>query len=87
MSCSVVKARERASLVGTREPAVSDDIRNQDRRELSGLAHCAPLAVARLAQMPVPVCLFRRKDRSRARTGSRDNVSRLRYQYRRLGGK
>jgi hypothetical protein len=40
------------------------DIRNQDRRELSGLAHCVPPAVGRLAQMPVPVCLFRRKDRS-----------------------
>ena len=34
MSCSVVKTREPASLVGTREPAVSDDLRNQDRREL-----------------------------------------------------
>src|SRR5580704_3043545 len=40
------------------------DIRYQDRRELSGLAHCVPPAVGRLAQMPVPVCLFRRKDRS-----------------------
>jgi hypothetical protein len=41
MSCSVVKTRERASLAGTREPAVSDDIRNQDHRELAGLAHRA----------------------------------------------
>ena len=45
--------------------ALFHDIRNQDRRELSGLAsHCVPPAVGRLAQMPVPVCLFRRKDRS-----------------------
>jgi hypothetical protein len=36
------KTRERSILVGTRQPAVSDDIRNQDRRELSGLAHSRP---------------------------------------------
>jgi hypothetical protein len=28
-------------LVGASKPAIADDIRNQDRRELSGLAHCA----------------------------------------------
>jgi len=31
---------ERAILVGASEPAVADDIRHQDRRELSTLAHC-----------------------------------------------
>ena len=50
------ETRERAILVGTRQPAVSDDIRNQDRRELSGLAHCVPPAVSRLGQMPARVC-------------------------------
>jgi hypothetical protein len=35
------QARERAILVRPREPAVTDDIRNQDRGELPGLAHCA----------------------------------------------
>ena len=58
------QARKGPILVGAGEPAITNDIRNQDRRELSGLAHCAPPAVGRLAQMPVPVCLFRRKDRS-----------------------
>ena len=48
--------RERAILVGARQPAVSDGISNQNRRELSGLAHCAPPAVGRLAQMPAQVC-------------------------------
>jgi hypothetical protein len=57
------QARKCPILVGAGEPAITDDIRNQDRRELSGFAHCAPPAVGRLAQMPVPVCLFRRKDR------------------------
>jgi hypothetical protein len=32
--------------------------RNQDRCELSGLAHCAPPAVGGLAQMPARVCLY-----------------------------
>jgi hypothetical protein len=39
------QARERPILVGAGEPAIPDDIRNQDRRELSGLAHCAPPVV------------------------------------------
>src|SRR3984957_2622759 len=38
------QARKGPILVGAGEPAVPDDIRNQDRRELSGLAHCAPPA-------------------------------------------
>ena len=50
------EARKRAILVRSREPAIADDIRNQNGRELSGLAHRAPLAVATLAQMPTPVC-------------------------------
>ena len=36
------KAREDTVLVGAGEPAVADDVRDQDRRELSGLAHCSP---------------------------------------------
>ena len=38
------QARKGPILVGAGEPAITDDIRNQDRRELSGLAHCAPPA-------------------------------------------
>ena len=33
------KARERAILVRSREPAVADDIGDQDRRNFPGLAH------------------------------------------------
>ena len=36
------KTRKRAVLVGAGEPAVSDDVRNQNRRELPGLAHSRP---------------------------------------------
>jgi hypothetical protein len=32
------------------EPAVSDDIGNQERRKLAGLAHCAPQDTHRIAQ-------------------------------------
>jgi hypothetical protein len=39
------KARKRTILVGAREPAVADNIRDQDRREFPGLAHSAPPAV------------------------------------------
>ena len=46
------QARKGPILVGAGEPAITNDIRNQDRRELSGLAHCAPPAVGGLAQMP-----------------------------------
>jgi hypothetical protein len=42
-SRAALEARERAILVGAGEPAITDDIRNQNRRELSGLAHRAPL--------------------------------------------
>ena len=35
------KPRKRAVLVRAGEPAVADDIGDQDRRELSGLAHSA----------------------------------------------
>ena len=34
--------RQGAILVRSREPAVADDIRDQDRRDLPGLAHSAP---------------------------------------------
>jgi hypothetical protein len=50
------KARKGPVLVGAGEPAIADDIGDQNRCELSGLAHCAPLAVERLAQMPGPIC-------------------------------
>jgi hypothetical protein len=36
-----LQPRERTILVDTRQPAVSDDIRHQDCRELSGVARCA----------------------------------------------
>jgi len=36
------QARKGPILVGAGEPAITDDIRNQDRRELAGLAHRAP---------------------------------------------
>ena len=37
------QARKGPILVGAGEPAITDDIRNQDRGELSGLAQFAPL--------------------------------------------
>ena len=37
----------------------SQHVGHQNRRELPGLAHRAPLGVATLIQMPAPVCLFR----------------------------
>ena len=39
-------------LVGASSPVVTNDIRNQDRCELPGLAHYAPPAAGMLAQMP-----------------------------------
>jgi hypothetical protein len=36
------EARECALLVGAGEPAVADDVRNQDRRDLSRFRHGAP---------------------------------------------
>ena len=41
------QARKGPILVGAGEPAITNDIRNQDRCELSGLAHCAPPAIGR----------------------------------------
>jgi hypothetical protein len=35
------QTRERALLIGAGEPAVADDVGDQDRRELAGLAHRA----------------------------------------------
>ena len=52
------KSRERAVLVRAGEPAVADHIGDEDCRKFAGLAHRVPLEVAKLAQMPVPVCLF-----------------------------
>ena len=43
------QTRKGAILVRASEPAISDDVRDQDRRKLSGLAHCAPRPVGRLA--------------------------------------
>jgi hypothetical protein len=40
VASKTAEARQRAILVRPRELAVSDDIRHQDRRELSGRAHC-----------------------------------------------
>jgi hypothetical protein len=36
------KSGERAILVRAGEPAVANDIRDQDRRDFPGLAHAAP---------------------------------------------
>ena len=57
VAAQAAQARERALLVGAGEPAVADDIRDQDRCELAGLAHGAPLAVATIAKIPAAVCL------------------------------
>ena len=46
------KTRKRSVFVGPGEPAIADDIRDQNRRELSGLAHCAAGATE-AARMPV----------------------------------
>ena len=40
------KPRKRAILVRAREPAIADDIRDQDRRDFPGLAHAPPAAPA-----------------------------------------
>ena len=56
------EARDRALLVGPGEPAVADDISDQDRRELSGLAHYVPLAAGNIAQLPVGQRLPRERD-------------------------
>ena len=37
------QAREDAILVRAREPAISNDVRDQNRRKFSGLGHCAVL--------------------------------------------
>jgi hypothetical protein len=55
IAAETAQARECAILVRASESAVTDDIRDQDRRELSGFAHCVPPAVGRLAQMPARV--------------------------------
>ena len=43
------QARKRAILVRPGEPAIADDVRDQDRGDFAGLAHRAPLGVATLA--------------------------------------
>jgi hypothetical protein len=50
------KTRERAILVCSGKPRVADNICNQDRRELSGLAHRVPPAADTLAQKTARVC-------------------------------
>src|SRR5271166_1819260 len=52
------KTRKGPVLVSAGEPAIADDICDQDRCEFARLAHRAPHGVATLAQMPAPVCLF-----------------------------
>src|SRR5208337_2891886 len=46
--------RKRAILIRSREPAVTDDVGDQDRCNLPGLAHGAPWPPSRLAQKPGP---------------------------------
>src|ERR1700733_15414393 len=48
------QAREDTILIRACEPAISHDVREQDRRELSVLAHCAPPVAGRLAQTIKP---------------------------------
>jgi hypothetical protein len=45
------ETRERAILVGARQAAVSDDIRDQNRRELSDLAHPSGTPALRMSSM------------------------------------
>ena len=42
--------RQNAILVRSREPAIADNIRNQNRRNLPGLAHGAPPASCSISQ-------------------------------------
>ena len=42
--------RERALLVGAGEPAVTDNVRDQDRRDLSRFRHAAPSSVVRITR-------------------------------------
>ena len=48
--------RQRAILVRAREPAVADNISDQDRRDLPGLGHCVPRAGAKIAGIRRPLC-------------------------------
>ncbi len=41
VATEAAKARKGSILVGASQPAVPDDIGDQDRRELAGLAHCS----------------------------------------------
>ena len=45
--------RQRAILVRAREPAIADDVRNQDRRNLPGLAHGASSGAMQHSTKPV----------------------------------
>ena len=45
--------RERAILIRARQSAIADDVGRQDRGNLPGLAHGAPLGRHRIAQMPL----------------------------------
>ena len=45
------ETRERSLLVVAGEPAVADDIRNQDRRELTGFTHSSGTPALRMASM------------------------------------
>jgi hypothetical protein len=66
------QARKGPVLVGAGEPAVTNDIRNQDRRELPGLAHCAPPAPGTLAQTPAGVCRNAASFQAEGKTGGVD---------------
>ena len=48
--------RQNAILVRSREPAKADDIRNQNRRNLPGLAQGAPSRAMSVAQNPLGQC-------------------------------
>ena len=53
VAAETAKTHERALLIGAGEPAIADDVRNQNRRELPGLAHCIAAEATEAARMPV----------------------------------
>ena len=52
IAAQAAQTRERPLLVRAGEPAIADDVGDPDRRELPGLARCAPPAAGTLAQKP-----------------------------------
>ncbi len=51
VAAQAAQARERALLVGAGEAAAAADVGDQDRRALSGLAHCSGTPALRMPSM------------------------------------